>query len=69
MYIPNKERYLAAADKIVFTGKVDEYFNYTYGPLDYRTVRWEDKILNVSNFQGSAVIHYPDLDVNYTRVV
>ena len=68
-FIPNKERYLAAADKIVFTGKVDEYFNYTYGPLDYRTVRWEDKILNVSNFQGSAVIHYPDLDVNYTRVV
>ena len=68
-FIPNKERYLAAADKIVFTGKVDEYFNYTYGPLDYRTVRWEDKILNVSNFQGSAVIHYPDLEVNYTRVV
>ena len=68
-YIPNKERYEAAADKIIFTGRIDEYFNYSYGPLDYRTVRWEDEIKNVQNFQGAAVIHYPDLEINYTRVV
>ena len=68
-YIPNKGRYEAAADKIIFTGRIDEYFNFSYGPLDYRTVRWEDKILNVSNYQGAAVIHYPDVNINYTRVV
>ena len=68
-YIPNKDRYYKAADKIIFTGKVDEYYNYTYGSLEYRTVRWENEIKNTSNFQGSAVIHYPDLNINYTRVV
>ena len=68
-YIPNKERYEAAADKIIFTGRIDEYYNYTFGPLEYRTVRWEDEIKNVKNFQGSAVIHYPDVEINYTRVV
>ena len=68
-YIPNKERYDAAADQIIFTGRIDEYYNYTYGPLDYRTVRWVDEIKNVANYQGSAVIHYPDLNINYTRVV
>ncbi len=68
-YIPNKERYEPAADKIIFTGRIDEYYNYTYTPLEYRTVRWVDKIENVDNFQGSAVIHYPDFDINYTRVV
>ena len=68
-YIPNKERYDKAADKIIFTGKVDEFYNYTYGSLEYRTVRWENEIKNTSNFQGSAVIHYPDKKINYTRVV
>ena len=68
-FIPNKERYKSAADKIIYTGRIDEYFNYTYGPLEYRTVRWEDHFLNVSNYQGAAVIHYPDLNINYTRVV
>ena len=68
-YLPNRERYEAAADKIIYTGRIDEYYNYTFTPLEYRTVRWEDKILNVPNFQGSAVIHYPDKAVNYTRVV
>ena len=68
-YLPNKERFYNAADKIIFTGKIDEYYNYTYGPLEYRTVRWENEIMNVSNYQGSAVIHYPDLEINYTRVI
>ena len=65
----NKERYDKAADKIIFTGKIDEFYNYTYGSLEYRTVRWENEIKNTSNFQGSAVIHYPELNINYTRVV
>jgi UDP-galactopyranose mutase len=68
-YIPNKDRYDKAADKIIFTGKVDELYNYSYGSLEYRTVRWENEIKNTSNFQGSAVIHYPDKNINYTRVV
>ena len=68
-FLPDRERYKAAADKIIYTGRIDEYFNYSYGPLEYRTVRWEDHYLNVSNYQGAAVIHYPDININYTRVV
>ena len=68
-YLKDREKYEKMADKIIFTGGIDEYYNYTYTPLEYRTVRWEHKIKDVSNFQGTAVIHYPDLKIPYSRVV
>lgn len=57
------------ADKIVFTGKLDEFYDYCFGKLNYRTVRFEHEIMNVPNFQGNAVVNYTDVDVPYTRVI
>ena len=65
----NKEKYEKLADTIVYTGKIDEYFGYKFGKLEYRTVRWDNEIKNVTNFQGVAVINYPDKSVPYTRVI
>ncbi len=55
--------------KIVFTGKIDEFYNYEYGKLNYRTVRFEHTILNTSNHQGNAVVNYTDAETPYTRVI
>jgi UDP-galactopyranose mutase len=53
---------------IVYTGPIDKYFNYQFGHLGWRTIDFELNRLNVSDFQGVAVINYPDLEVNYTRI-
>ena len=68
-YNKNKEKYEKLADKIVYTGKIDEYFDYKYGKLEYRTVRWENEIKHTDNYQGNAVINYASKDVPYTRVI
>ena len=57
------------ADKLVFTGKIDEFFNYQLGTLEYRTVRFEEEIINSANYQGNAVINYTDAKVPYTRII
>ena len=57
------------ADKIVFTGKIDEYFSYCYGKLEYRTVTFEEEILDCTNYQGNAVVNYTDREVPYTRII
>lgn len=57
------------ADKIVFTGKIDEYFGYCYGKLEYRTVTFEEEILDCANYQGNAVVNYTDREVPYTRII
>ena len=57
------------ADKLVFTGKIDEFFNYQLGKLEYRTVRFEEEIINSANYQGNAVINYTDAKVPYTRII
>ena len=68
-YNKNREKYEKLADKIVYTGKIDEYFDYKYGKLEYRTVRWENEIKDTDNYQGNAVINYASKDVPYTRVI
>lgn len=60
------ERY---ADKIVFTGMIDEYYNYCYGPLEYRSLHFESEILNCENYQGNAVVNYTEYEVPYTRII
>ena len=65
----NREKYEKIADKIVYTGKIDEYFGYKFGKLQYRTVRWDNEVKDVANFQGAAVINHPDKNVPYTRVI
>lgn len=68
-YLANKAELDAKADKIVFTGKIDEYFGYEYGNLQYRTVRFETEVLDTPNYQGNAVVNYTEREVPYTRVI
>ena len=68
-FIQNKENYTDIADKIIFTGKIDEFYNYTYTPLDYRSLKWDNQILDTDNFQGTAVIHYPEMNISYIRSI
>ncbi len=56
-------------DKILYTGKLDEYFDYRFGKLEYRTVRFEEEILDMPNFQGNAVMNFTDAEVPYTRII
>lgn len=57
------------AQKIIYTGPIDEYFDYCFGTLDYRSLRFETEILNTNNFQGNAVVNYVDANVPYTRII
>lgn len=57
------------ADKLVYTGAIDEYFDYCYGKLEYRTVKFETEILNTANYQGNAVVNYTEREVPYTRII
>ena len=57
------------AEKIVFTGKIDEFFNYRFGKLEYRTVRFEEETLDTPNYQGNAVVNYTEREVPYTRII
>ena len=57
------------ADKILFTGKIDEYYGYRYGKLEYRTVRFEQEVMKCANYQGNAVVNYTEREVPYTRVI
>ena len=68
-FFDNKEYYNSIAEKIVYTGPIDEYFNYSLGALDWRSLKFDTKILNVNNFQGNAVVNYTGHEVNYTRVI
>ncbi len=68
-FFENREEYEQIADKIVFTGQIDMYYNYKYGMLEYRTVRFETEELPISNYQGNAVVNYTDAEVPYTRII
>lgn len=57
------------ADKVVFTGMIDEYFGYQLGALEYRSVRFETEVLDMDNYQGNAVVNYTDREVPYTRII
>ena len=57
------------AEKIIFTGQIDEYFEYKLGALEYRSVRFETELLDCENYQGNAVINYTDGEVPYTRII
>ena len=57
------------AEKIIFTGQIDEYFGYQLGALEYRSVRFETEVLDCENYQGNAVVNYTEREVPYTRVI
>lgn len=68
-FFENRAYWQDQAHKVVFTGKVDEYFDYRFGRLEYRSLRFENEILNTDNYQGNAVVNYNDLEVPYTRII
>ena len=68
-YLEKKDYWDGVAKKIVYTGPIDAYFNYSLGYLEYRSVRFENEILNIPNFQGNAVVNYTDRDIPWTRII
>ena len=68
-FFEEREKWEVVADKIVFTGKIDEYYDYRYGKLEYRTVRFEEEVIDCANYQGNAVVNYTESEVPYTRVI
>ena len=68
-FFDNKEEYTKKCDKIIYTGAIDEYFNYSLGHLEYRSLKFDTKILDVENYQGNAVVNYTGTEVDYTRVI
>lgn len=68
-YLENKEEYDKLAEKIVYTGPIDAYFSYRLGALEYRSVRFENEILDMPNFQGNAAVNYTDAETPWTRII
>lgn len=68
-FFTDRQAWLGMADATVFTGRIDEYFDYCYGRLQYRSVRFETESLDVANYQGNAVVNYTSADVPYTRII
>lgn len=68
-FFANKEDYLATYPKIVFTGMIDEFFDYELGELEYRSLRFETEVLDMENYQGNAVVNYTDSETPFTRII
>ncbi len=68
-YFKDREELSRLADRVVFTGAVDEYFDYRFGKLQYRTVTFETEIKDTANWQGNAVVNYTEREVSYTRII
>ena len=68
-FFANKEEFEQMAEKIVFTGMIDEYFDYCYGELEYRSLRFETEVLDEENYQGNAVVNYTEYEIPYTRII
>ncbi len=68
-FFENREELESIADKIVFTGMIDEFYNYEFGTLEYRSLRFEHELLEEDNHQGNAVVNYTEYEVPYTRII
>lgn len=68
-FFDDRKKWESMADKIVFTGKIDEFYDYRFGKLEYRTVRFETEILDNPNWQGNAVVNYTGADIPFTRII
>ena len=68
-YLAEKETYDAMAEQVIYTGPVDAYFGYSLGTLEYRSVRFEQEIMDISNYQGNAVVNYTDRETPWTRII
>ena len=68
-FFDNRPQWEAMADKMVYTGAIDAYYNYKFGKLDWRTVRFEEEVLDMPNYQGNAVMNFTERTVPYTRII
>lgn len=68
-FFERRNHWMSIAEKIVFTGKIDEFFDYKFGKLEYRTVRFEEEVLDTANYQGNAVVNYTDASIPFTRII
>ena len=68
-YFDHKDELKDIADKIIFTGPIDKFYDYKFGELEYRSLRFETETLNTSNYQGNAVVNYTEYEVPYTRII
>ena len=68
-YLEKKAEYDGMADKVIYTGAIDAYFDYQLGTLEYRSVRFETEVLDMPNFQGNAAVNYTDAETPYTRII
>ena len=69
-YLKNKEKYNELADKVVYTGMIDEFYNYELGNLEWRSLKFENEIMpNIDDYQGNAVVNYTSHNQKYTRII
>ena len=68
-FFDNREEFESITDKIVFTGMIDEFYDYKFGTLEYRSLKFEHETLNEENYQGNAVVNYTEYDIPYTRII
>lgn len=68
-YLTHREELRAQAEQVIYTGPIDQYFDYCYGPLQFRSLRFDTQVLDQENFQGNAVVNYTDRDTPFTRII
>jgi UDP-galactopyranose mutase len=68
-YLKDRENWNQLADKVIFTGPIDAYYDYRLGTLEYRSVRFETELLDIPNFQGNAAVNYTDRETPWTRII
>ena len=68
-YLEEKDKWNETAQKVIYTGPIDAYFAYQYGPLEYRSVCFETEVLDMENYQGNAVVNYTEREIPYTRII
>ena len=68
-FFQDRAFWMSQADQVVYTGAIDEFYEYRFGQLEWRTVRFEQEVLDVANYQGNAVVNYTDREVPYTRII
>ena len=68
-FFENRDELSKIADKILFTGMIDQYFDYKLGTLEYRSLRFETEVLDIDNYQGNAVVNYNEYEIPYTRII
>ena len=68
-FFENKDKWINIADKILFTGMIDEYYDYCFGELEYRSLKFETETLSTKNYQGNAVINYTEAEIPFTRII